>query len=252
MAKNIWWFKLGRWTRSAKTSDGGYIIIGATESSGAGSQDIWLIKTDASGNREWSKTYGGADYEVGDCVQQTSDGGYVIVGLTTTYGYGSGDIYLIKTDSYGKMEWSKSIGGTAWDYGNSVEQTQDGGYIIAGETTLSGHEDTDIWLIKIDSTGNLVWDKPFGGDEQDVAKYAQQTGDGGYIVVGDTKSYGEGDSDIWMIKTDSSGNIKWDKTYGGLGTDGGRSVQHSAQQSDERVQARHVLAPTVLHGGRRL
>ncbi len=211
-----------------QTSDRGYIVAGFTHSFGAGGSDIFLIKTDASGNVIWAKTYGGTNYDWAYSVQQTSDGGYIVAGYTYSFGAGSADLFLIKTDANGNVIWAKTYGGTNYDWAYSVQQTSDGGYIVAGGTDSFIAGDDDIFLIKTDANGNIIWSKTYGGASNDSASSVQQTSDGGYIVVGYTNSFGVGLDDIFLIKTDANGNIQWTKTYGGTNYDWAYSVQQTS------------------------
>jgi hypothetical protein len=210
-----------------QTSDGGYIVAGWTGSFGAGG-DIFLIKTDTSGNIQWSKTYGGTNGDEAYSVQQTSDGGYIVAGYTDSFGAGSLDIFLIKTDANGDTIWAKTYGGTNYDDAFSVQQTSDGGYIVAGRTWSFGAGSLDIFLIKTDANGDTIWAKTYGGTGQDGALSVQQTSDGGYIVAGYTASFGAGSFDVFLIKTDANGDTIWDKTYGGTNSDNALHVQRTS------------------------
>ena len=212
-----------------QTSDGGYIIAGMTSSFGAGSYDVYLIKTDPNGNQEWQRTFGGDNRDDGWSVQQTSDGGYIIAGETESFGEGGADVYLIKTDPNGYSQWQKTFGGSNYDWSSSVQQTSDGGFIIAGTTWSFGAGSCDVYLIKTDPNGTRQWQKTFGGSKLDVGCSIQQTTDGGYIIAGRTYSFGAGDDyDVYLIKADSSGNMLWQKTFGGSDLDEGWSVYQTS------------------------
>jgi len=209
-----------------QTFEGGYIIAGSTLSFGAAG-DVYLIKTNASGDTLWTKTYGGASLDYGNSVQQTLGGGFVIAGYTASFGVG-GDVYLVKTNASGDTLWTRSYGGTGLDYGNSVQQTLGGGYIIAGYTYSFGQGlDDDAYLIKTNASGDSLWTRTYGGSHADWGNSVQQTFDGGYIIAGGTNSFSAGDNDVFLIKTNSSGNALWTGTFGGPGDDRGYSVQQT-------------------------
>jgi hypothetical protein len=218
------------WFRKVKnTSDGGYILTGITNSFGYGSSDIWLVKVNQEGLEEWQYTFGGADGDWGMSVEQTMDDGFIVVGHTLSFGAGFYDIYMVKTDAFGNEEWHQTFGGTEEDFGYSVLQTSEGGYVVLGFTVSFGSGSRDVWLIKTDAQGNMEWDKTFGGSERDEGYSVQQTTDGGYIITGYTESFGNGQYDVWLIKTDSQGQEEWDKTFGGSVWDEGYSVQQTTE-----------------------
>ena len=211
-----------------QTDDGGYIIGGAIYSFGSISGDVWLLKTDANGDTVWTKIYGGTGSDWGKCVQQTTDSGYIIGGVTSSFGADSNNIWLLKTDANGDTVWTKIYGGAGTDEGQCVQQTTDSGYIIVGWTESFGAGAWDVWLLKTDADGDTLWTKTYGGIFVDYGYSVQQTNDGGYIIVGWTKSFGAGDYDVYLVKTDVDGDTLWTKTYGGTGSDGGRCVQQTA------------------------
>jgi len=208
-----------------QTSNGHYIIGGNTYVS-SNNPDAYLVKINSNGNLLWTKTYGGTDNDYVSFVQQTSDGGYIIAGITLSFGAGNYDLYLIKTNSSGNISWQRTYGGTEQEnlLFNSVRQTNDGGYVIAGYTKSFGAGNFDVYLIKTKTNGDTLWTKTYGGINDDVASTALQTTDGGYIIVGKTVSFGIG-IDIYLIKTDSNGNLLWNKTLGGIGQDEGYDIQ---------------------------
>jgi predicted secreted protein len=207
-----------------QTGDGGYIVSGRTSSVGAGNFDAWLVKVDASGNVQWNKTWGGSqDDRVQDMVI-TSDGGYALCCLANSFGAGSADFWLIKTDANGNVQWNKTYGGIGSDTPFWITQTIDGGYAMLGNTNSSGAGGTDFWLIKTDAAGTMQWNKTYGGAGADNGYQIVKATDGGFTLLGVTASFGAGGSDVWLIKTDAAGIMQWNKTYGGSTYDGGMAV----------------------------
>ena len=176
-------------------------------------------------NAQWARTYGGLSFESAHSIQQAGDGGYIVAGFTLAYGAGGHDFWIVKLSSTGDIEWQKAYGGSSYDDAHSIQQTSDGGYIVAGETESFGAGQDDFWVLKLSSTGDIEWQKTYGGSSNDRAYSVRQTGDGGYIVAGETSSYGAGGYDFWVIKLSSNGEIEWQKTYGSAGSDQANSIQ---------------------------
>jgi len=195
-----------------QTMDGGYITVGYTQGI---SLNVWLIKTDEDGNIIWDEEYGDEnEYDLGMDVLQTEDDGFVITGLTDSYNVTERNVLLLKTDNIGNVEWVHTYGGDNFSIGYSVTKTFDNGYIIAGYTELeNGNE--DIYIVKTDSLGIVIWENTYGGDEEEIAQSIKQTDDGGYIVTGWTYSYGSGSYDVMILKIDEFGNEEWSNYFGG-------------------------------------
>jgi len=213
----------------AQTSDSGYVVTGQSASYGGTDIDLLLVKFNSSGIEEWTKTVGGADFDRGQSIAQTTDSGYIVTGYSTSYGGIDKDILLVKFDSSGAEEWTKTVGGTSTDIGYSIAQTSDSGYVVAGYSTSYGGTDYDLLLVKFNSTGAEEWTKTVGGASMDIGFFVAQTSDRGYVVAGYTQSYGGADNDLLLVKFDSSGAEEWTKTVGGATSDMGYFV---AQTSD--------------------
>jgi Secretion system C-terminal sorting domain len=226
-----------------QTSDEGYIVAGNTGSTDGnvlgnhGGYDFWVLKLANEGTIQWKKALGGSNNDWPYCIQQTIDGGYIVVGSTQSNdgdvsGYHGGiDGWVVKLSATGSLEWQKTLGGSGWDGLWSVRQTSDHGYIVVGKSNsldgdVSGnHGELDCWVAKLNSTGMIIWQKSFGGSNWDLAYAVKQTTDGGYIIASETASYDgdileqHGNIDYWLIKLTSEGDIAWQKTYGGLQAD---------------------------------
>jgi len=192
-----------------QTGDGGYIATGYTSSFGTGGKDLWLIKTDAEGNEQWSKTFGGPKDDVGMSVLQAEDGGYIAAGRTASYGAGGDDIWLLKVNSAGLEQWNTTFGGNKDDVGFQVIELQDG-YALAGRTESASSGNKAI-LIKTDKGGKKQWERIYQGN---TALSLQRTEDGGFIIAARIDSLNSG-KDALLIKTDSSGNLQWSMPLGG-------------------------------------
>ncbi|MGZ4054313.1 MAG: T9SS type A sorting domain-containing protein [Bacteroidia bacterium] len=188
-----------------QTNDGGYITVGHSLSFGVNG-GFCALKTDANGDTLWTKGYGGNTNSFCYSVQQTTDNGYILAGYTDCFGAGGNDIWLVKTNSIGDTLWTKTYGGTGEDLCNCAKQTTDGGYIVVGSTSSFGFGSDDVYLIRLNSSGDTLWSKIFGGVGADNGYYVDQTSDGGFIISASTNSFGAGDYDFYLIKTDAAGN----------------------------------------------
>jgi len=210
-----------------QTRDEGYILIGTTKSFGAGSTDVLLIKTDASGEEIWNKTFGGTSADHGKSVYQTKDNGFILFGTTYSFDQGNGDAWLIKTDASGNELLNKTFGGSNPEEGYYLQQTNDDGYILTGFGFFDDGIELDVFLIKTDASGEASWQKHFNRSHDDIGLCVQQTGDGGYVLSGITDYYGMETGDIWVVKTNEEGEMQWNKTYGGQKSDAGFCIQQT-------------------------
>jgi hypothetical protein len=235
-----------------QTNDGGFIVAGNSESNDGdvsgnhGESDYWLVKLSSIGTIEWQKSLGGSGNEGLSSIQLTNDGGYIVAGFSESNdgdvsgNHGDKDYWVVKLNSSGAIEWQKSLGGTGVEIGSLVQQTNDGGFIVAGNSysndgDVSGnHGDKDYWVVKLSSIGNIEWQKSLGGSVEDSTNSIQQTNDGGYIVLGYSFS-NDGDisdnhglSDYWVVKLTSIGTIEWQKSIGGSSYDFSSSIQQTS------------------------
>lgn len=218
------------------TSDGGFIVVGWTQSHDlGGDQGGWVLKLTGDGEIEWQKFFGGAWFDMLFSVQQTSDGGYILAGGTFSFSEDPlySDAWVIKLRSNGEVAWEKTYGGDFDEAAYSVRQTADGGYFLLGWTSSFGLGGGDIWVLRLDRSGRILWQKSYGGERSEVPYALQTTFDGGAVVAGSTASFGAGQEDGWILKLAATGMIQWQKTYGGVERD---------NFSDIRTTARGYLA----------
>lgn len=216
------------WDRTysfAQTSDGGFLLMGCTRSfvDKPMYEDFWVLKLDGGGNVLWERTYGGDRSDRGLAMALTQDGGCVLAGCTASFGARGNDFWLVKLDEAGDVEWGKAYGGHLGEIPYSVQQTVDGGYIMAGTTGSYGAGTDDALVLRLDSNGDILWQRAYGGFATDFAVSARET-DIGFVVSGHTTSFGAGSRDLWVFQLDRDGNIAWEKTFGGPGDEAGNSI----------------------------
>lgn len=199
-----------------QTSDGGFALAGVTNSMGAGVEDVLLVKLDALGGMGWAKTFGGFTYDYGYSVCTAPDGGIVLAGYTSSFGAGSDDFLVLKTDASGNLLWARTIGGPSYDDAYSVIPTLDGGFLVVGYTGSYGAGQADAFVVKLTSAGGVSWARAIGGTGWDEARSAIQTSDRGFLISGYTASWGAG-GEAWLVKLTESGSFSWSKTFGGSG-----------------------------------
>ncbi len=238
-------------------SDEGFILAGVTSSNDGdvsvnhGGEDVWVVKLDGAGSLVWQRTFGGAGEEQASEVIPTTDGGFALAGYTTstdgevTGNHGLSDFWVIKLDDSGTLQWQKTLGGASHDGASSVQQTLDGGFIVAGHTgsndgDVSGsHGGWDFWIVKLDSMGNLEWQKALGGTNDDEASAVWQTSDGGFVVAGGSNSndgdvsgnheslFGWTTQDMWVVKLHAGGDLEWQKSLGGSSNESASDVRQT-------------------------
>lgn len=186
-----------------------------------------LFSSPAFGD-SWARAYGSTDYEQASAVEQTADGGYIIAGVTWSFGAGNDDAWIVKTDQNGTVQWQKAFGGSDFDEFRAIQQTADGGFITAGVTGSFGAGSGDAWVIKLDAAGSVQWQKTFGGSGYDEAHSIRKTADGGYVIAGKTSSFGAGGEDAWVLKLAGDGTVQWQKAVGGGLADSAKSIRETS------------------------
>jgi len=239
------------WDRSIRhTDDGGYIVSGSITtnvSPGHGAEDMWMVKLNPAGIIQWQKVLGGRDRDESFSIQQTTDDGYILIGSTDSdntgdvgSNHGGSDIWVVKLNPAGGIQWQKVLGGSGFESGRSIEQTTDGGYILTGVTDSDNtgnvgpnHGGSDIWVVQLNTVGDIQWQKVLGGSGRDES-YSIRQMNGGSILTGSTDSDNSGDvgsnhggSDVWVVQLNPAGGIQWQKLLGGTGFESGRSIEQT-------------------------
>ena len=228
-----------------ETTDGGFITVGGRDATAFDiGGDCWLVKTDAGGSMQWNRTFGGSKTDNGHGILQTTDGGFIISAITESFGAGSADAWVIKTDATGSEQWNRTYGGYSYDStGKTIAGTSDGGYLIAGSTLSFGAGGRDGWLIKINTTGDEQWNKTYGTKNNEHFWEVHITSDGGYVMIGFVENNSAQRRDAWVVKTDSNGDTQWEKLFGPANQ--GLSIQ---QTSDNGFVLLAEVKDTIFGG----
>jgi len=211
-------------TQVEELTNGGYMVAAMTEDPNTMQNVFWLMILDSLGDTLWTKTYGGGSGEYCWAGQPTSDGGYILVGVTYSYGAGGADIWVVKTDSAGDTLWTRAFGGSVMDEGYGVCETSDGGFAVVGVTQSFGAGSEDAYILRLDSNGDTLWTRTFGTGSNEDAKSVRQTNDGGFIVVGKAQGGGAGGKDVYLMRVSADGDSLWAKRIGGANDDIGWEV----------------------------
>jgi hypothetical protein len=231
-----------------QTADGGFILTGSVNSNnngnvgpGHGFTDVWVVKLNRTGAIQWQKVLGGNSYDYGFGIRQTQDGGFILIGITSSNNngdvgpnHGSSDVWVVKLNSIGTIQWQKVLGGNAYDRGESIQQTADGGYILTGTTESNNngnvgpnHGSSDVWVVRLNSTGAVQWQRVLGGSYPDEGHSIQQTTNGDYILTGYTDPDDRGYFKVWVVRLTGIGTIRWQKVLGGNGVEEGYCIRQT-------------------------
>ncbi len=208
------------------TADGGFAFCGWTASSGSGKNDAWIVRLNKEGQRLWEKTYGDSADDEATALAELKSGGFIVSGAKTVNG--KADAWLLRLDDRGELLWEKNYGGKEFDKAESFVVTADGDFVVCGGTRSQGAGLLDAWIFRVDSTGNLLWRKTFGGEKFDRLNSIITMPEGGFAVCGQTSSSGAGSVDFWLMRLDRQGQVLWEKTFGGAKPDWGEKMIRTA------------------------
>lgn len=194
--------------------DYGFMVLGSTGIGSTGNSDILMMRVSASGNLKWQKAIGFNQVDQCYSIETDIDSGYFLGGYTNSIGAGGYDVLLMKTDTLANISWTKTFGGSDWDFAYKMIKNSNGDLLLAGQTFSGATQNGDAYLVKTDDQGNLLWEKTYGGADEDVIKSMRQTTDGGYILCGQSKSFSGGNQDLYLVRTDANGTMIWERNFG--------------------------------------